>query len=317
MYLQLLFASLIGTLGFLSTLLLIPFTFFGYRLHHYSDSSLVSKIEKNIVKNALILSNNVDPQNFSYGKWFIAYVGVTTSQHGSSSSYVYVFCNKKTKDRLLESDQFDSKAEEDDRIVKMNTLVVSFGSPYAGYTYIQNSDDFKRIEPSDRQQIIVDSIMAHYNDSDNVLHRTTVFLDGESGAGKSSIAYLLYLRMMDENKNVVIAENYQPLLSNNMFKRIHDARKKSNKEHLIVTMEEIDGIFKVINNTQFSYKFPQEIFDKSTWDAFLDRIDRKGKKMILILSSNVLYENMPDPAYLREGRTHLRFRLNKNSVNVI
>lgn len=314
MLLQLIFASLIGTIGVLSTVLLIPFTFFGYRLRHYSDSTLVTKIEKNIVKNALIISNNVDPQNFSYGKWFIAYVGATTNQYGSSS-YVYVFCNEKTKNKLLESLEVEDKVVKDDRIINMSKIIVSSASPYGGYYYIENYSKFKRIEPNDNQKIILDSIMNHYNDDDNLLHRTTVYLDGESGSGKSSIAYLLYLRMISENKSVSIAENYQPLLCNNMFKRVLDARKKSNKEHLIVTIEEVDGILNILTNTPYDYKFPKEVYDKSTWDSFLDRIDNCEEKIILILTSNTLLENFKDESYLRQGRTHLRFRLNKNSLS--
>ena len=314
MLLQLVFASLIGTLGVLSTVLLIPFTFFGYRLRHYSDPNLVTKIEKNIVNNALIISNNIDPQNFSYGKWFIAYVGTTTGQHGSSS-YVYVFCNDKTKNKLLESSEVEPSIIKDDRIVRMSNIVMSAGSPYGGYNYVEDYSDFKRIEPNDNQKIILDSIMDHYNDYDNVLHRTIVFLDGESGSGKSSIAYLLYLRMLSENKNVTIAENYQPLICNNMFIRILNARKKSNKEHLIVTIEEVDGILNRLIDTQHDNRFAQEVYNKSTWDSFLDYIDNKGQKIILILTSNTLLENFKDESYLRQGRTHLRFRLNKNSLS--
>lgn len=310
MFWQLLFASVISSLGILASLVLIPFMFFGLRLHHYSDSNLVTKIEHNIVKNALILSNNTDPMNFSYGKWYIAYVGVTVSQYGGSSSYVYVFCSEKMKAKLLESEDSPRKAQTEN-FYKIKELKIMHGSPYNKYQYGEKTSKISKISPDSRQEFILKQVLNYYSEHER--NRVIVYIDGKPKSGKSSIAHLLYLEL-SKTRSIILLENYQPLLCNNMFESVLEGRTKSNAEHLIVTIEEVDCLLRDLNNTNFGYKFRQEIYNKSTWDAFMDAIDKKGFKLILLLTSNTMLEHMPDPSYLRDGRTHLRFRLNEHDV---
>lgn len=104
------------------------------------------------------------------------------------------------------------------------------------------------------------------------------------------------------------------------FEAMYSKFTKSSAKTLILLVNEVDHIIRKIDNGIIwsSAKLRVQVNDKSSWNDWLDYIDKYCSNTIVLFTSNTLYENISqDTSYLRHGRTHLRFRLNKNSLEYL
>ena len=80
-------------------------------------------------------------------------------------------------------------------------------------------------------------------------------------------------------------------------------------------MDEIDILLRKIyrNEITSNYKYPKEVYDKSTWNRFLDNFDRGYYPWVtLIMTSNRTIEQIDeelDSSFLRHGRVDQYFTL--------
>lgn len=315
MFLQLVFTTLLGTLSVIAPLALLPFFVFKFRIYTFDKSHDVAIIKRKLKPNSLILRNNVDPLSFSCGKWYIAYVGTTPgTQNNQSTDYVYLFSTIKTKEALLiDADSIKKEDITQEHITKISTLVKGYGA-WWGYDYSQMDEYVVNHTLYDSQEYVINEILDHYNDPENYLHNTIVFINGEPGSGKSEIGDILAAKLKDS----ILCDTYNPQLAGDGFNNMYQTYQKTGKKHLILRIDEVDGIVRTIENNSHSLvgnsKYFVQVTNKSGWNSFLDNLTKRRVNLIVLLTSNTPYEEISlDKSYLREGRTHLRFRMNKNS----
>jgi hypothetical protein len=290
------------------TLILIPFRCLGYKLRCYTTDNYVTVMLPKLSDNALIITNEYNPQDFSFGKWYIAYI-YTEKKERSNDTIIYLFSTeKKAKELITRSDTIKRKTESD--IISITRLCKTRGGSWWGYDYGEIISDCNRLVPTYEQSDICDNILNQYNITQNCV----VFIDGEPGAKKSSISRILCSRLKDS----VLCDEFDPLLAGdsysgliNKFNSINAEKKRT----LILVLDEVDIIIKYIDKKgPESQKLFTQTPDKTSWNKWLDTVTNYGNNIILLMTSNTPYDEISkDTSYLRNGRVHLKFTLNKTN----
>jgi len=176
------------------------------------------------------------------------------------------------------------------------TVYVRKGT-YKNLYYTPIKMDLSHISPLGDQGEILKSIVDIYQKQG----RATVFLHGVTGAGKSSMGYLLAKELKG-----FYCHTFNPTDPGDQLSTlIVDVQRDD--EPLILVMEEVDTMIQSIHENKFQkhLEIPISVYNKSTWSSFLDDMIFY-KKVILVLTSNTSKEDIDiwDESYLREGRIH-------------
>ncbi len=173
---------------------------------------------------------------------------------------------------------------------------------YKSIYYTRFAIDIGHIQPIGSQKEIVEDIIAVYNQQ----QRATVFVHGITGAGKSTLGYLIA-----KYTSGVYCHSFNPTDPGDAFTTlIMDIGPRDTP--LIIVLEESDIMINAVHNESISkhVEMPTQIYNKSSWSTFLDdMIFYKG--VILILTSNTSKEKIDklDASYLREGRIHKTYSM--------
>jgi hypothetical protein len=181
------------------------------------------------------------------------------------------------------------------------TVYVRKGT-YKNLYYTPIKMDLSHISPLGDQEEILKGIVSIYKS----LGRATVFLHGVTGAGKSSMGYLLAKELKG-----FYCHTFNPTDPGDQLSTlIVDVQRDD--EPLILVMEEVDTMIQSIhkNNFQKHVEIPISVYNKSTWSSFLDDMIFY-KKVILVLTSNTSKEEIDiwDESYLRSGRIHASYSM--------
>ena len=176
------------------------------------------------------------------------------------------------------------------------TVYVRKGT-YKNLYYTPIKMDLSHISPLGDQGEILKSIVDIYQTQG----RATVFLHGVTGAGKSTMGYLLAKELKG-----FYCHTFNPTDPGDQLSTlIVDVQRDD--EPLILVMEEVDTMIQSIHKNKFQkhLEIPISVYNKSTWSSFLDDMIFY-KKVILVLTSNTSKEDVDiwDESYLREGRIH-------------
>lgn len=176
------------------------------------------------------------------------------------------------------------------------TVYVRKGT-YKNLYYTPIKMDLSHISPLGDQGDILKSIVDIYQKQG----RATVFLHGVTGAGKSTMGYLLAKELKG-----FYCHTFNPTDPGDQLSTlIVDVQRDD--EPLILVMEEVDTMIQSIHKNKFQkhLEIPISVYNKSTWSSFLDDMIFY-KKVILVLTSNTSKEDVDiwDESYLREGRIH-------------
>lgn len=181
------------------------------------------------------------------------------------------------------------------------TVYVRKGT-YKNLYYTPIKMDLSHISPLGDQDKILKSIVGIYQKQG----RATVFLHGVTGAGKSSMGYLLAKEL-----NGFYCHTFNPTDPGDQLSTlIVDVQRDD--EPLILVMEEVDTMIQSIHENKFQkhLEIPISVYNKSTWSSFLDDMIFY-KKVILVLTSNTSKEDIDrwDESYLRDGRIHASYSM--------
>jgi len=185
---------------------------------------------------------------------------------------------------------------------KLNMVVRCGEYRYIDYRLIEVK---LRIEVFDRQQKEIYGEMINLWNSNNTM---SVYFWGDKGKGKTYFAYLLAKYM-----GGVLCTTYNPVEPGNYFHLLYSLVAPTKHKPLIVLIDEVDIMLKNIheNRIERHKHIPTEVYDKMTWNMFLDQFDYGlWNNVILILCSNESdkqIDNM-DRSYLREGRINYKRR---------
>lgn len=181
------------------------------------------------------------------------------------------------------------------------TVYVRKGT-YKNLYYTPIKMDLSHIYPLGDQAEILKGIVSVYKK----LGRATIFLHGVTGAGKSSMGYLLAKELKG-----FYCHTFNPTDPGDQLSTlIVDVQRDD--EPLILVMEEVDTMIQSIHKNKFQkhVEIPISVYNKSTWSSFLDDMIFY-KKVILVMTSNTSKEDIDlwDESYLRDGRIHASYSM--------
>ena len=173
---------------------------------------------------------------------------------------------------------------------------------YKNFYYRIYKLDLTHLTPLCDQIDIINKIVEIYNEK----CRATIFIDGVSHAGKSSIGYLVAKQLGGK-----YCHSFNPTdPGDQMSMLVLDA--DMDDRPLVVVLEEVDVLLMNIHEQKINHnkEIPTSVHNKTTWTTFLDDMFIY-RKVILIMTSNTLKQEIDklDIAYLRQGRVHASFNM--------
>ena len=291
--------------------------FFSYNLYIVDNKEIKVKIMKNIKKYiCFCYDENKDPLRLIIQKsWFPSYlIYVTDSTY---ESRVWIFTKEKTlnhllrdnytkKEIILNKECIPSNDSEETLLEDDCITYLCFSGEYGNFYINERQINLKNLhcylEWYDYQELLFKNIMQFYKRN----NFCKIFLNGQPGKGKTFFAYL-----MAQKLNCYLTDEYNPIDPGSSLDTLyHRARKISPNKPLILVLDEADILLTKIHYQKIQYhkNLKSEIYDKSTWNQFLDKIEfGLYPYMIVLLISNKEKKEIDymDHAYLRNGRINI------------
>ena len=170
------------------------------------------------------------------------------------------------------------------------------------------------IEPNEIQTQFIKQIIDNYNQRTYSIP----ILYGKSGNGKSVGSILLCNELLKTKKSVCLVDSFNPTDPGDSFIGLYNKINPTEDKPLVVVLEEVDIIIQKISNNEIKphETIPIQIKNKTDWNTFLDRFDRKMYPyVILMLTTNKTmdYFDAIDTSYLRNGRTTLKIHVKQHN----
>jgi DNA replication protein DnaC len=261
-------------------------------------NSIMKKIMNHIFYTEVTYHNGRDqPSGFFIGK---KYYGFIEMKEGTT---IIMYTKEETYNQLMEQEEMEKeKVIEYKPIIKNKLNVFIRKGTYRNIYYNSLRLDLTHINPIGDQQHVVDTIKKVYNKND----RASIFIHGVTGAGKSTIGYLLAKEL-----NASYCHTFNPTEPGDYLSNlIVDIRTQD--DPVVIVIEEVDVLIKKINDgIDKNVEIPIEIYNKTTWNNFMD--DLIFYKIVLIFTSNTSKNDIDklDPSYLRQGRIDEYFYMDK------
>ena len=245
----------------------------------------------------------------------------------------YIFCTPKFFDDITTNDYVNKVIEldenfipenddeddndtndEDDETqlinVKTNNNKIKYVAKSGEYGYLQyrirniNLTNISRVSELNfmaNQENLFKQIMGFYRNN----NYCKVYLSGEPGCGKTFFSYL-----MAQKLDCYLCDVFNPYEPSCSFTDIYTMTKVYATKPIIVLLDEVDVLISKIHNNgnEEHKKFSREIFNKTTWCNFMDKIEfGLFPYVILIMNSNKPkeYIDRMDKSYLRNGRVNI------------
>ena len=229
------------------------------------------------------------PCGFFCNRKYIGFIDI------KDNTLISIYTTQPNYMNLIQEDTIlIEKEEKEEEIIPTKKIIVFIrkGS-YKNFYYTSIKLDLSHINPVGQQIDIVSSITDIYNKKG----RASIFIHGVTGAGKSTVGYLLAKKL-----NGIYCHTFNPTDPGDQLSNvIIDLQQDT--EPIIIVIEEVDVLIKnihkgIIKNTEV----PISVYNKSTWSSFMD--DMIFYKIIIIFTSNTSKNDIDkmDTAYLRKGR---------------
>jgi hypothetical protein len=282
-------------------------------------NSILKKLRQEVWSTAMYsVQNRTIIGGSIMGKRCVGYVEVTYEE-----PKVHIFCSQAFYDYLKELPELvvaPRKSAEATGESGASVSSVSSAAPlprktgptkievfvrkgtYKNFYYNKLKLDLSHVTPLGVQGEVVENIIKLYSE----MGRATVFIDGVTNAGKSTLGFLLakelrgaYCHTFNPTQP---GDHITTLTMEHMF----------DEGPLVLVIEEVDELLKQIHAgaVTLSREIPTLVHNKSTWSSFLDDMIFY-KKVVLIMTSNTSKQDLDalDPAYLRSGRVHAAFSM--------
>jgi len=287
-----------------------PFIFaalFGMKLFRVSDPKLTKFLKK--ISSTSSMTSDDQPEEWIIGKYYIGYIQKTKSDNGDTRE-LFIFCSKKYFDQKITDIDNVTQDEKKDGTDSKELII---WERYGGYYYLRYSKrtfDVTDFIPRPDQSKVIDEILEFYTQKKYCV----ALIHGPKGCGKSMIPLLLGKKITKKGQVVNFCDTFKPDVPGDQISNLINLIEPTKESPLIIVLEEFDIIISKIHfGTITQHKsMPANIFDKTSWNQFFDRFDRKYYPwVILILTSNVKPDviNSLDPSYIRDGRINKVFEM--------
>jgi hypothetical protein len=221
--------------------------------------------------------------------------------------YNYIVCRKDKLKEIFGEDKPKQKIEQivlshQSGVTTENTLEYFYrNGDYSHFNYTKRKLYIHDKTMTNQQKMVYDNIMKIYNEKNNV----NCYLYGNIHCGKTFLCYL-----MARDLKCYLCDTFNPCEPSDSFSNMYHTIDPTPQKPLILLLDEVDVmITKVHEETIVPHKnHPIQIYNKSTWNNMLDKIDYGlYPNIILVLCSNKTFQeiNEMDPSYLRKGRIDL------------
>ena len=281
--------------------------------YRISDKSEINGFAKKLKIYGSSLLSNEKPEGFIYGKWFLGFISVTSSQNGKKDKTLYILIKKNRYEEVKKTINDDDDDEDDIKEVKKDKkkeIKMWFRrGNYFWLQYISRVLNVEQYYPRAYQKAIINDILYDYSKI------KVVMLYGSPGSGKSMIPIL-----MAKHFNGNYCTKWNPTEPGDALSTLYSEIMPCKKKPLILVLEEFDGIIDKLGNIQSHKHIPIEVRNKTGWNGLLDELQMKiYPHIILFLISNQPpeYINQKDPSYIREGRVDNIYEVRKDSFSKI
>ena len=186
-----------------------------------------------------------------------------------------------------------------------NIKVFLRNGPYRSFWYTPLTMDVSAIVPLGEQAPVVAETVRIYN----AKGRAVVFIHGVTGAGKSSVGYLVAKEIGANYTNT-----FRPTDPGDSFGNLlSELRTRDEADTpLVIVLEEANLMIHAVHEGTIERhrETPVPISDKTSWVGFLDNLIFY-RNIVVILTSNESKDALDalDPAYLRKGRVDTTFSM--------
>jgi hypothetical protein len=312
----LIFSSLIA-IGWSFPFIIAPLI--GLQFYIVSEQKVIKLLKK--LPKYSSLTKNDEADGWIVGNPFIGYI-FSKSDDKKNDKELYIFTSKKffeTKMKEIDSMDNDDEDGNGDKKPPTNIRIYEREGTFYWFHYSKREFDIQYFDPRPEQKTIIDNIIEYYDKNRNCI----VILHGEKGMGKSMIPLLLAKtlsnRITDDDNMVNYCDTYKPTDPGDQFTGLYNSVMPTKHSPLVVVMEEFDTMITMVHHNIIKRheNTPTQIYDKSSWNQFFDRFDRKYFPwVILVMTSNMHPDhiNSMDQSYIREGRVNLTFEVKKNNL---
>jgi hypothetical protein len=313
----LIFISSIMAIGWSFPFIIAPLI--GMQFYIVSEHKVTRLLKKIPKYSSLLLNDEAD--GWIIGWPFIGYI-FTKEKDGGKQVELYLFTTKKYFEAKIKEISTNIEDENIANTVIQNTHKIKILDREGTYSWFRYSkritSDMQCFKARPNQQLIIDNIMEYYKKNKNGV----ILLHGEKGIGKSMIPILLAKEFvnLDNKKNtdpddiVSYCDTFNPTDPGDSFITLYNTSYPTKNTPLIIVFEEVDIIIKKIHNTNIERhkNSPIMIRDKTSWNQFFDRFDRKYYPYtIIMMTTNETpdYINNMDLSYIRDGRVNQIFHV--------
>jgi hypothetical protein len=259
-------------------------------------NALIKKMTNNIIYTEVTHMNGRDhPSGLFISNKYYGYIEI------KDGTTIILYTREETYDSLMEQEEMEIVEIKSKPIIKNKINVFIRKGSFRSLYYSSMRLDLSHINPIGEQQSVIDSIKNIYNKNGHA----SVFINGVTGAGKSTIGYLLAKELNGSYCHTFNPTEPGDCLSNLMVDiRVDD-------DPVIIVIEEVDiMIQKIDKGLDKNNEIPIEIYNKTTWNNFMD--DLIFYKIILIFTSNTSKKDLDkiDSSYLRKGRIDEYYYMN-------
>lgn len=280
----------------------------GFQLYKISEQNKVCLIMKKLPKRSTIQEGD-NIRGWVWGYLYIGYINPVQQNNNYSSVIVYevyIFTTKKFLTSITTNDTDKNENEKKENNINFYERIGS----YWHFNYDKRELSVNYFTPKSNQIKPIEKIKTKYFDSikTNRPH-LSVILYGRPGAGKSMVSILLAKEL-----KASLCDSFNPSDPGDSLARIYNTVCPTEDNPLIIVLEEFDILIKKIHAGIKPHEhIPINVYDKTTWNTFFDKIDRHMYPfLIIIMTSNSHPDtiNELDSSYIRPGRTDMIIELN-------
>lgn len=270
-----------------------------------SYNYICNKYDENNEPIGIIIHKNIKPIFIIFNRSYRQDVLTIICKR---SFYQELDAEIKSKEEIdLDEEYIPCKTRSSSSQTTTNITYVTKRGEYGYFEYgtrvvnLESMSIHKTLNFYDNQQILFRDIMNFYKNN----HFCKVYLTGKPGCGKTFFAYL-----MAQKLDCYLCDVYKGNEPSSNFNEIYTRARVSSDKPMIVILDEIDiMISEIHNNPKMEHKkYNKEIYDKTSWNSFMDKIEYgMFPYVIILMTSNKKRQeiNKFDTSYLRDGRINI------------